>query len=153
MNISRRAFLGTAALTVGALIGSVNAQTGNRLRSQNHPNMDCVERIQIPRYPPLAEQARIEGSITASVLLSSDGTVHDIETTAESRFRQAKNLFGSPVETVIRAAKFRSGCSEKIIKLVFHFDLSGASPHPGESFSFGYPNVFWIVAEAQTVQP
>jgi TonB family protein len=115
--------------------------------------MDCVERIQIPRYPPLAKQARIEGSITASVVLLSDGTVHDIETTVESRYGHAKDLFGSPVEKVIKAAKFRSGCSEKIVELVFHFDLSGASQNPGESFSFGYPNAFWIVAEAQTVQP
>ena len=81
--------------------------------------MDCVERMEITRYPPLASQARIEGSITASVALSSDGAVHDIKITAESKYKQAKNLFGPPVEKVIRAAQFHSGCSEKTIKLRF----------------------------------
>jgi|SRR5579862_4436566 len=140
-------------LVVIVLSGTLNGQTNSPPHAHDGTNMDCIERIEIPRYPPLATQARIESSITASVALSSDGAVHDIKITAESKYKQARNLFGPPVENVIKAAKFRSGCSEKTITLVFHFDLKGQSDNPEASMSFGYPNVFWIVSEAPLFQP
>ena len=142
----------------GDLSGSGNARQTNAIsnhdpQAQGSANVDCVERIEIPRYPPLATQAQIDDSITAFVDLSSDGAVHDIKVTAQSRYRQAKNLFGPPVEKVIRAAQFRSGCAEKPVKLVFHFNLKGQSEEPKLSMSFGYPNVFWIISEAPLFQP
>ena len=40
------------------------------------------------------------------------------------------------------------------IRLVFHFNLVGSSEgSPTPSVSFGYPNVFWIDAEAPSIQP
>lgn len=143
-----------ATLTIAALlISCVSGQTNNEPPAQGSTNMDCVGRIEIPHYPPLAAQAQIDGSITASVALSSDGAVHGIQITAESKYRQAGNLFGPPVEKVIGAAQFRSGCSEKTIQLVFHFDLKAKSDSPKTSMYFVYPNVFWIVSEAPLVQP
>jgi len=162
--------VGTLALSVSGFAGSgrvvtespvelpgsahaTHAIMNNESQAQDSTNIYCVERMEIPRYPLLPSQARIEGSITASVALSSDGVVHDIKITAQSKSRQAKNLFGPTVGKVIRAAQFRSGCSEKAIKLVFHFDLKGMSDSPKASMSYGYPNVFWIVSEAPLVQP
>jgi hypothetical protein len=106
------------------------------------------------RKLPLAKMARIEASLTASVAISSDGMVQKIENTVDSRYSQAKSLFGTPVEKVIRRAKFRSECSGKTVRLVFHFNLLGMSPNDLKaSTSFGYPNIFWIVAEMPLVQP
>jgi hypothetical protein len=33
-------------------------------------NMSCVERLEMPVYPKLAEAARIRGSVTATVVVS-----------------------------------------------------------------------------------
>jgi hypothetical protein len=97
-----------AILTVAlALIRSANGQTNNEPQAQGSTNIDCVERLEIPRYPPLATAARIEASITASVALSSNGAVQDITVTAESRYRPAKDLFGPPESHQSGAIPFR----------------------------------------------
>jgi hypothetical protein len=138
------------ALAPGVALGRADQEQP----SQAESNMGCVERLEIPFYPPLATQARIEGTITASVVLSSEGVVQEIRTGVESKDGQAKKLFGLPVEQVIRQARFRSGCSGKTIRLVFHFNLTSISPSdPRASISFGYPNTFWIVSETPLIQP
>jgi TonB family protein len=142
------------AVYVALPIGSAYGQAGKPPQPQTDPNVACIERLEIPRYPALATQARIEGTITVSVLLAQQGSVQQVDTEVESSFGQAKSLFGSPVWKAISEAKFLPECSGKTIRLVFHFHLMGTSAgNATQSVSFGYPNTFWIVAEAPLFQP
>ena len=101
-------------------------------------NMSCIERLQMPVYPPLAAAARISGSVTATVLVASDGSVQT---------KVAGHSILSPaVEKAIRASAFRKTCGGKSIRLVFNFVL-GERLDPdrlSQRVSFGYPNQFWI---------
>ena len=83
-----------------------------------------MEKLEIPRYHPLAKAARIEGTIRVSVLLTEAGSVQDIKIEAESKYRQARSLFGAPVEDAIRHASFRTGCSAAAVNFTFHFVLA-----------------------------
>jgi hypothetical protein len=101
-------------------------------------NMSCVERLQMPVYPGLAEQARISGSVTATVLVASDGSP---QTKAAGH-----TLLAPAVEKAIRASVFLKTCGGKSVRLVFNFVL-GENLDPDklpQRTSFGYPNQFWI---------
>ena len=110
-----------------------------------------MEKLEIPRYHPLAKAARIEGTIRVSVLLTEAGSVQDIKIEAESKYRQARSLFGAPVEDAIRHASFRTGCSAAAVNFTFHFVL--ATGGGTTTVFYGNPNVFWILAEPAVWQP
>jgi hypothetical protein len=103
-------------------------------------NMSCVERLEMPVYPPLAHQARISGSVTATVVVASDGS---IQTKAEGH-----KLLAPAVERALRASAFRSDCSGKSVRLIFNF---GFDSDPGKRVSYGYPNRFWISVPLPTL--
>ncbi len=151
MSITARNLITVSLLLVpGAILG----QTKQPAPEQNDSNMSCVERLEIPGYPVLAAQARIQGTITVSVALTTDGSVGKVETEVASKYSQARSLFGTPVWKAIREAKFRSDCAGKTVRLIFHFDLEGtAGLQTKGTVLFGYPNTFWIVAAAPLFQP
>jgi hypothetical protein len=110
-------------------------------------NMSCVERLQMPRYPPLADQARISGTVTATVLVASDGSP---QTKAAGH-----PLLAPAVEKAIRASVFLKACGGKSVTLVFSFVL-GENFDPDklpQRVSFGYPNRFWISVPPRVVTP
>ncbi len=153
MKIAVHAVVATV-IAAAFLAAIASAQATDSVPSQADSNMACVERLEIPRYPALATQARIEATVTASVLISPEGLPKDSGTEAESKFTRASSLFAPPVWKAINEGKFRPDCAGKIVKLVFHFRLQGASAgKPWQSVSFQYPNAFWIVSETQHVQP
>jgi hypothetical protein len=130
MKIAVHAVVATV-IAAAFLAAIASAQATDSVPSQADSNMACVERLEIPRYPALATQARIE-----------------------AKFTRASSLFAPPVWKAINEGKFRPDCAGKIVKLVFHFRLQGASAgKPWQSVSFQYPNAFWIVSETQHVQP
>src|SRR5262245_10855419 len=102
-------------ITVSLLLvpGVINGQIKPTAREQGDFNVSCVERLEIPGYPALAAQARIQGTITVSVALTTDGKVEKVETEAASMYMQARSLFGTPIWKAIREAKFRRDCSGK----------------------------------------
>ena len=109
--------------------------------------MSCVERLQMPVYPKLAEQARINGSVTATVVLASDGSLQT--KTAGHK------LLAPAVETAISTSAFFKTCGGKSIRLVFNFVL-GENFDPDklpQRVSYGYPNQFWISVPPRVVQP
>ena len=112
-------------------------------------NIGCIERLQMPAYPPLAKQAQLEATITASVLLSPKPTVRQQVTTQfKSKTQTAAAILMPTVEKAIQEASFRSDCTGKTVVLIFDFKIAGpASSNPKQSVSFGYPNKFWIVTE------
>ena|SRR5258706_3987601 len=113
-------------------------------------NIACVERLPMPAYSPLARQARIEGTVTASVLLSPQAAVELITTDYESRKSSVTGALIHSVQDAIREAAFHRNCAGKTIVLVFDFKIAGpSSDNPKQSDSFGYPNKFWIVTEPE----
>jgi hypothetical protein len=104
---------------------------------ESEPNMSCIERLRLPVYPPLAAAARISGSVTATVVVASDGSVQT---------KMAGHSILSPaVDYALRASSFRKSCGTKSVTLVFKFVLSDYHPDGRlQDVSFGYPNQFWI---------
>ena len=116
-------------------------------------NISCVERIQLlTTYPPLARQARIQGTVKAFVQLSANGAVERI--TVDSDIPRGEASLVVPLKDVLRTARFRPDCGGKIVSLVFLFEIVGKSAiYPKQSLSFGQPNKFWITTEQTTLQP
>ena len=109
--------------------------------------MSCVERLQMPVYPPLARQASIAGTVTTIVALMADGSA---QVDAEGH-----RLLTQAVEKAIKASIFRKECAGKSIKLLFSF-VAGGELDPEKlpyRISFGYPNQFWITAPGMLAQP
>jgi hypothetical protein len=117
-------------------------------------NIGCVERLQMPTYPPLARQAQVEATITASVLLSPKPTVQQQVTTQfKSKTQRSAAILMPTVEKAIQEAAFRSDCTGKTVVLIFDFKVTGPpSGNPKQSVSFGYPNKFWIVTEPSSAK-
>jgi len=118
-------------------------------RSARPKRTSCVERLEIPTYPALAKQARVAGVLTASVRLGADGSIANISSQVVPESTKSV-MFVSAAEESLRASVFAKSCAGKQVRLVFNFVLSepGASTQP--TFSFGYPNQFWIVAHFRT---
>jgi hypothetical protein len=116
--------------------------TGIACAQDTGTNMQCVERLEMPVYPPLADAARISGTVTAVVAIASDGSIR-AKTEGHVHLTRA-------VETAIRASKFDKACVGKSVTLVFNFELS-LDLHPRQAFA--YPNQFYIRSAARPVEP
>jgi len=102
-------------------------------------NMSCVERLQMPVYPPLAAAARISGSVTTTATIASGGSLAT---------RVVGNaILAEAADKALRASSFRKSCGGKSVTVVLNFVLGKYYPD-GElqGVSFGYPNQFWISA-------
>jgi hypothetical protein len=122
------------------LLASAASHGTAQNRFEPETNMACVERLPMPVYPALARQARIEGTVTATVLLSARASVEKITTDFLSKTPKITGDLIQSVEDSIRQAAFRAWCGDKTIVLIFDFKIAGQE-------SFGFPNKFWIVAE------
>jgi outer membrane biosynthesis protein TonB len=100
---------------LATLILAGTASLGTAFAQDIQTNMSCVERLQMPVYPLLADQARLSGIVTATVLVASDGS---IQTKVVGH-----SILGPAVEKAIRASAFRKTCDRKSVRLVFNFVL------------------------------
>ena len=105
-------------------------------------NMSCVERLQLPLYPRLAQQAGISGRVTVRVAISADGAVN-----VES---DGPHLLVPYVERAVGASTFRKTCGGRMVQLVFNFDFD---ENPYKAVSFRYPNEFFITVPHAPVNP
>jgi len=138
------------AIVIAASFGSTHAQAGKTEQSQGDSGAACIERLQIPDYPPLAKQAAISGTLTTSVLLSTLATVQSISTDAKMARGAGAPILITPVETAVRRATFRPNCGGQTVVMIFHFEFGEAVSYtPKQSVMFGYPNTLWIVSEKQ----
>ena len=106
------------------------------------PNpLSCVENLTIPRYNPLARQARLTGTITANIWLGTDGST---KVTIEEK---AHKPLVEMVRKSIARSVFRPNCRNIAFKILFDFKVSGdpTSSTDYDSISFSYPNHFIIV--------
>lgn len=121
--------------------------------AQTETNIACVERLEIPTYPPLAKAARIAGALTASLTVGLDGSAQGVTLTTESGTRPHPILRPS-VEKSVGASSFARACAGKTVTLVFHFELGEKLTDSLQPItSFGYPNHFWITAPPMLMQP
>jgi hypothetical protein len=126
-----------------ACVGVAFAQPSQDAES----NVSCVERLQMPVYPKLAEAARISGTVNATVVVPSDGPV---------QMKVAGHSILAPaVEKALRASTFRKACSGKSVTLVFKFVLADEFDPDKlpQRVSFGYPNQFWISVPPRVAEP
>jgi hypothetical protein len=124
--------------------------------SETESNMYCVERMQMPVYPKLADAARVSGTLKATVTLDSNGSIHQpIITDMGNASATAKRLFPPVIQEAIRRSRFRKNCAGKSVTFVFYFMLSEELDpnHLPQTISYGYPNRFWISVPPRTFQP
>lgn len=120
------------------------AQTGN---------VACLERLHIPTYPALAAQARVAGTVHATVLIKADGALDSISSAVEGNAKVAKGILAPAVESALKASSFAKSCGGKSINLVFDFVLGETVFPEKQRVSFSYPNHFWIETTATVWQP
>ena len=117
--------------------------------AQTDAHMSCISRLEIPAYPGLATQARIEsGSIRVSVELGDAGSVQKIRIDSKSTH---KGLFEREIQTSMGKSSFLQSCRGQTVGVVFKFTL-GDGPRR-ETVAFRYPNEFWITAVAPHWEP
>jgi TonB family protein len=123
--------------------------------SQDNPNVVCIGKMEMPSYPPLAQQARISGTVMVDAVLSAAGSVTEVTVRADPNLSATgKGILGPPVAEALRGAAFNRTCAGKTVSIVFVFEIVGTSRGtPKQKVAFGSPNKFWIISEAQHWQP
>jgi hypothetical protein len=118
--------------------------------AQSETNISCIERLEIPTYPKLADMARISGVVISNVLLGFNSTVVSIE--SKSASGKAHPILLPSVEKAVRASRFKE-CAGKQVTLIFNFVLERNDTLQETKYAFSYPNQFWIAAPPMMVQP
>ena len=109
-------------------------------------HMSCIERLEVPAYPRLATQARIEGGpFRVSIQLSDGGSVESVTIDGNSKF---KKLFDDVIQASLEKSAFHSNCRLYTITLLFSFTLGDRA-----TVAFKYPNQFSISGVAEHWQP
>ena len=117
-----------------------SGQTGP---AESPSNIECLERLEIPDYPPLARQARVQNIQTVKVLLNDHATIQSIEQGLQGKLVSFDRLFKEGAEKALKNSQFSKTCGGKTIMLVFHYEIRD-DPNRSSLFAFGPANHFWI---------
>jgi len=148
---SDRNWMARASLIAGLLL----VAAPHRVSAQPEPgksssNIDCVERLEVPHYPPLARTARIQATQTAKVLLSDQASIQSIELSIQGKAVNTEEFFKDGAEKSLKNSRFSKTCGGKTITLVFSYELSDNDRFP---FAFEPPNHFSIRSGPVYVNP
>ena len=110
---------------------------------ESSSNIECVERLEIPDYPPLPRTASIQAIQTVKVLLSDRATVQSIKSDLLGKVVSVERDFRDAAEKTLKSSRFSKTCGGKTITLVFHYEIRD-DPKGSSLFAFGPPNHFWI---------
>ncbi len=137
-----------ASLIAGLLlvIGPYRA-SGQPGPAESSSNIECLEHLEIPEYPPLARQARIQAIRTVKVLLSDQATIQNVEQSLQGKVMKFDALFKEGTEKALKNSRFSKTCGGKTITLVFQYELSD-----DRSFAFEPPNHFLIRSGATYIR-
>jgi hypothetical protein len=116
--------------------------------AESPSNIECVEHLEIPDYPPLALSAHIQGTQTVKVLVSNQATVQNIESSLQARPSTVEKDFRAGTEKALKNSRFSKTCGGKTITLVFHYELR--EDDNKSLFAFGPPNPFGYVPDRFT---
>jgi hypothetical protein len=112
------------------------------------PGFACFETLSTPEYPKTALQAHVDGSIWTWIQVSPQGSVDKVDTQVVSAYSDAAKLLKPPVETAMRASKFKSDCSGKRVWVVFRYQLYGEpTANPQVKARREEPNILWIESQ------
>jgi hypothetical protein len=108
--------------------------------------MACVQQLEVPSFPAIADSARVEAGLNASILLATDGSVEKVSMQVTSGMDYAGKLFFPSVEKAMKASKFLPSCAGRSVQLAFDFPFPTRSEN-GETVQtvrFRHPNRFEI---------
>jgi hypothetical protein len=114
--------------------------------SNDSIDMTCVERLELPSFPSIADSARVEAGVTAAVQLTQDGKIETVSMGVGSGMEYAAKLFYPAVEKAMKASTFLPSCGGKTVHLAFEFPFPTRS-ETGETVQtvrFKNPNRFEI---------
>ena len=133
------------AVTGIVLFGYVLGHMVGNLQIFAPANIGCVERLEMPDYPMLPRQLRIQGIQTVKVVLSEQAAVQTVETSIQARPTVVKeDFFREHAEKALKNSRFSKTCGGKTITLVFHYEFR--EDDNKSLAAFGPPNHFWIRA-------
>jgi hypothetical protein len=112
-------------------------------------NIECLEHLEIPDYPPLARSARLPATQTVKVHLSNQAILQSIELSLQEKAVNRDKFFKESAEKALKNSRFSKTCGGKTITLVFHYELS----HGDRSLAFEPPNHFLIRSGDVYVNP
>ena len=106
-------------------------------------SLACIESLSVPRYIPIARQARLTGMIEARILIGIDGT------TTRTITGNVHELLLEIVRKSLASSKFHTRCRNVEVKLLFDFQIKGepTSATNYDVISFSYPNRFTVIAQ------
>lgn len=110
--------------------------------------LSCIDELTIPRYPPLARQARLVGTVTA-VIQISDSRGPDLRVEGEEPILRAVT------EDTLRRSRFRSACAGKKLTLRYTFLIEGPASELPDSTSIRIktPDEFVISTPPRVTMP
>ena len=106
--------------------------------------LECVANLSIPRYEPLARQARLSGNVVARVLIAGNGSVANVSVAGN-----APRLLLDIVRRSIGESSYHPNCRNTITEILFDFKIIGEPTDQSsyERLSFTWPNRFTITAQ------
>jgi hypothetical protein len=141
-----------ASLIAGLLVVIAPYRASGQAGPVESPsNIECLERLEMPDYPPLPRTARIQGIQTVKVLLSDQATAQTVESSLQGKSTGIEKDFKESAEKALKNSRFSKTCGGKTITLVFHYEIREDSNK--SLFAFAPPNHFWIRFEPPYVQP
>jgi hypothetical protein len=113
----------------------------------------CVERMDVPMFPSIADAARLVTTLSAAVKVGPDGRVADVAFQVLAGNAGNGEIFKTPVEKNLRDSKYSVTCAGKTVTLVFDFIYATRSERvPGlQMVTFVAPNRFEISVAPRVV--
>jgi hypothetical protein len=114
--------------------------------SSDSTDMTCVERLELPSFPSIADSARVEAGVTAAVQLTQDGKVETVAMGVGSGMEYAAKLFYPAVEKAMKASTFLPSCGGRTVHLAFDFPfpIRSETGETVQTVRFKNPNRFEI---------
>ena len=110
-------------------------------------NADCIERLRLPEYAPLARLAKVTGALRTMITLDSAGKPGQIRTEYSGPLSRGAGVLLEPnAKLAIQSSTFAARCAGMTVTVIFEFVVQGTeSSRPTPTYSVGYPHRFWIV--------
>jgi hypothetical protein len=141
--ISDKNWRAGAPVIAGLLLAVAAYRASGQPEVKGPSNIECLERLEIPDYPPLARMAQIQVIQTLKVLLSDQVTVENVEQSLQGKAFNLDRSFQEGAEKALKNSRFSKTCGRKTVTLVFHYELRDDA-NTLSLFAFGPPNHFWI---------
>lgn len=104
----------------------------------SHSGLACVVRLELPHYPKLARQARMEGTARITFDISR-GKPHNVV------IEGVPDLFHLELRSIVAKSAYAPSCSAHQMKLVVRFEIVGdRTAVPETSAAFEPPGTFII---------